>query len=223
TSESQSTAALLSANPVMLKDYNGNALLSDKKMSLFSWWFEKNCAFAGEQGIRTYSLTEESLAIAGIESYPLKQFLEREDQTAAKTAFFATAAERSRKSAEEKVQAGGTHFEAVLSTVLQDLTQMQDLAAKGITLCEKAIANRLKAPEVFSELSKIDHAIMQSETKEAAALVFPTERKLKELTKDLPDDKTLSSLFYSRIIYRELKKACADYVEFFSSFQRLPR
>lgn len=221
TSESQSTAALLSANPTILKDYNGNDILSDKKMSLFSWWFEKNCAAAGEQGIRTYSLTAESLAIAGIESYSLEQFLEREDQTAGKTAFFAAAAERSRKTAD--ATRDGSGFDAVLTGFLQDLEQMQVLATKGITLCEKAIANRLKAPEVFAELTRIDQAIMQSETKEAASLVFPTERKLKELTKDLPEDKTLASLFYSRIIYRELKKACSDYVEFFSSFSDLPR
>lgn len=255
TSESQSTAALLSANPIMLRDYNGNELLSDKKMSLFSWWFEKNCAVAGEQGVRTYSLTAESLAIAGIESYSLEQFLEREDQTTGKAAFFAAAQERSGKSTgsgsghssasngpgdkNSAIDSPGSNpgvnscspgstrytpgFDAVLTGFLQDLAQMQSLAAKGITLCEKAIANRLKAPEVFAELDKIDRAIMQSETKDAAALVFPTERKLKELTKDLPEDKTLSSLFYSRIIYRELKKACADYVEFFSSFQSLPR
>lgn len=220
TSESQSTAALLSANPVMLKDYRGKDILSDKKMSLFSWWFEKNCAAALEQGIRTYSLTDESLFIKGVDRYPLDKLLERQDKMAEKGSFFDLAGKAGQESRCQKDQ---SRFDAVLEGFMGDMEKMRDMATKGISLCDKAIANRLKAPEVFSELSRIDNAIMRSESKEAAALVFPTERKLKELTKELPDDKTLSSLCYSKIIYRELKKACSDYMEFFSSFPRLPR
>lgn len=220
TSESQSTAALLSANPVILKDYRGEDILSDKKMSLFSWWFEKNCALAEEQGVRTYSLTDESLAIKGIERFPLDDFLKREETLSEKAAFFASA---EKAGSEDRAGREQGQFDKVLAAFTGDMERMKDMASKGISLCEKAIANRLKAPEVFAGLSKIDNEILRSESKEAAALVFPTERKLKELTKDLPEDKTLSSLYYSRIIYRELKKACSDYMEFFSSFSALPR
>ena len=220
TSEGQSTAALLSANPVILKDYRGEDILSDKKMTLFSWWFEKNCAIAGEQGVRTYSLTDESLAIKGIERFSLNDFLKRQEAQAEKAAFFAAA---DKAGCEDRAGRDKGQFDKVLAAFTGDMERMKDMATKGISLCEKAIANRLKAPEVFAELSRIDNAILRSESKEAAALVFPTERKLKELTKDLPEDKTLSSLYYSRIIYRELKKACSDYMEFFSSFSALPR
>ncbi len=222
-SESQSTAALLSANPTVLKDYNGKELLSDKKMTLFSWWFEKKCAIAKDEGVKTYSLTAESLAIEGIESFPLEKFLDRQEKEAEKATFFAKAADCSFHEKEKRKDLGNENFEDVLSSFTNSLGQLQTMASKGISLCEKAIANRLKAIEVFEELSKIDTAIMKSESKEAASLVFPTERKLKELTKGLPQDKTLQALYYSRIIYRELKKACSDYLEFFSSFSRLPR
>ncbi|MCR5620733.1 MAG: DUF115 domain-containing protein [Treponema sp.] len=221
-SESQSTAALLSDAPIILKDYAGNELLSDKKMSLFSWWFEKNCTLAKEQGVKTYSLTAESLAIEGIESFPLDEFLKREEKRAEKEAFFAPAS-KAGPEGDSRENGPSPQFEDVLSSFIGDMERMKDMAAKGISLCDKAIVNRLKAPEVFAELSRLDSAILRSESKEAAALVFPTERKLKELTKGLPEDKTLHSLYYSRIIYRELKKACQDYTEFLSSFSTLPR
>ena len=67
TSETKNIETLFSATPFYAKDYNGNEILTDKKMQLFSWWFEKNCTNAVSQGVKTFSLTPESLAINGIE------------------------------------------------------------------------------------------------------------------------------------------------------------
>ncbi|MBR1911057.1 MAG: hypothetical protein IJ828_01745, partial [Treponema sp.] len=192
------------ACPSYALDYNGNRLLTDKRMSLFSWWFETNCQQAEQKGIKTYSLTKESLAIKNIQSADVSELLSLPDLTEQKKQFFHIA-----ESITEKKQE--THFEAVYNSFIANLETLDACAKKGLSLCNKAIKNRLKAQQVFQELSALDVKILNSEAKDAASLVFPTEHKIKELTKDLPQEPQLKSLYYSKIIYTELSKAIQEY------------
>lgn len=217
--ETKNTASLISASPLWTKDYDNNDLLSDKKMALFSWWFEKNCSAAAEQGVKTYSLTSESLAIKGIEKYSLEELLQRKDIRANKELFFKWAVSKVNDAKQRAKDAHAPDFEQTYRSFVENMDFLVSQAKRGISLCEKAAANRLNAPKVFAELAEIDNSIMKSEAKEAAELVFPTEQKLKELTKDLPEDQTLHSLFYSRIIYTELKKAAEEYLKNLSAVE----
>ena len=214
SSETQSTTALMSAYPTYAQDYNGKKLLTDKRMSLFSWWFENNCQIAEKEGTRTYSITKESLAIKNIYSADVKDLLALPDLSGVKKEFFAIAqnvAEQYRQSSLK------SDFNTVYSSFISNLEMLDAIAKKGLALCDKAIKNRLKAPEIFQELSLVDAKIMNSEAKDAASLVFPTERKIKELTKDLPQEPHLKSLYYSKIIYAELTKAIHEYLKTLST------
>lgn len=211
SSETQSTAALMSAYPSYSTDYNGNKILTDKRMSLFSWWFENNCLQAQREGVKTYSLTKESLAIKNIYPAEVQSILSLPDLSEDKEKFFILATENATTANDNKSENG---FEAIYSSFINHLEKLESLSKKGINLCDKAIKNRLKAPEVFAELAYIDKQIMNSDAKDAAALVFPTERKMKELTANLPSDPQLKSLYYSKIIYSELQKAIREYLKY---------
>ena len=210
--ETMSVSSLMGAYPSIAKDYEGNPLLTDKKMSLFSWWFETSCARAISAGTATYTLTPQSLAIKGISVRTVQELLSSPARIQDKQAFFSAAEERSKDRARKKEEAQCPRFAEVLDSFKQQLAKLDSLAKKGEALCQKALQDRTKAQALFAELSALDSAILHSDAKNAAALIFPTERRLKELTRNLPEDPQLRSLFSSKIIYQELHKAIREYL-----------
>ena len=204
TIDNASCAALFSTSPQTVKDYNGNSLLSDQRMTVFSWWFKQSCIESLKTNQKTYSLTHESCAIEGISPYKISDFLNRDDITAEKKAFMSIKSEDS---------VPYDSYIRVLTDFKEDLNQLLTLSKRGLNLCQKALEDRSKSPEVFKNLQSIDYQILNSRTKDAASLVFPTQRQLDELTKDLPEDKVLKNLFYSRIIYTQLSKAIKSYLK----------
>lgn len=220
TSETEGTASLLGAAPSIAKDYLGNPVLTDKRMSLFAWWFESNCATALQDGQKTFSLTAESLAIKNIALSSAQELLslcasKKEELSFAKQKFFEKAKENSIQIKNEEEKKGIPSFEAVLKEFEESLLTLQTLAKKGLTLCQTAIQNRTKVKEVNEKLKILDSRILTSKGKDAASLVFPTERQLAEKAKELPNDAVLQSVYYSRLIYTELQKAVRSYLDFF--------
>lgn len=213
TGETDGINALLGANPKIAEDFNGNKILTDSRMSMFSWWFEKSTATALEDGQKTYTLTPESLAIKGIETCDVKKLLEREDLTETKNLFFKKAEE---KSAEEKN--GGSDYNLVLESFLENLDELSSLAKKGLQLCKAGLENPVTAASVSAKLQEIDSKIISSKAKDAASLVFPTKRQLEKLTADLPKEGPLAPLYMSRLIYTELQKAVKEYQDAFTMF-----
>ena len=68
-------ASLYSANATPGKDYNGEAVLTDSRMKMFSWWFEARLASCPET--KTYTLCPQGLAVPGIQKAELSQLLAR--------------------------------------------------------------------------------------------------------------------------------------------------
>ena len=215
TSETKNIETLFSAAPFYAKNYNGNEILTDKKMQLFSWWFEKNCTTAAAQGIRTFSLTPESLAINGIEKFNVEDFLLKPAITAERKIFFEKAQENKKELSKQKE----ISFEQQKSQFCENLKLLESLAKKGINLCNKALRSSLAIPEVFNKLNEIDKKISSSSAKDAAALVFPTQRQLDSLSEKIPNnseaEKKLYSIRYSNLIYTELLKSINLYKKFF--------
>jgi len=215
TSETKNIETLFSAAPFYAKDYNGNEILTDKKMQLFSWWFEKNCTNAAAQGIKTFSLTLESLAINGIEKFSLEEFLLKPAIKDKRKIFFEKAQENKKKLSKPKE----ISFEQQKNQFGENLKLLESLAKKGINLCSKALCSPLSIPEVFAKLNEIDQKISSSSAKDAAALVFPTQRQLDSLSEKIPNnseaEKKLYSIRYSNLIYTELLKSINLYKKFF--------
>jgi len=222
TAETDGVASLLGAAPSMAKDYNGNPILTDKRMSLFAWWFESNCERALKDGQQTFTLTAQSLAIPNIAISSAKELLDRvsgkkEDFIRAKRQFFEQAEINSARIKNEEESKGCPSFENVLAEFRESLLNLLSLSKKGLNLCQTAIQNRTKAAEVNAKLSEIDSQILNSAGKDAAALVFPTERQLQAKAKELPEsamkDARLKPVYYSRLIYTELQKAVRSYLD----------
>ena len=222
TAESDGIASLLGASPSLSKDYRGNAILTDKRMSLFAWWFESNCSTALKDGQTTFTLTPQSLAIPNISiSSPQELLLEcnakKEELMEAKKKFFEQAQKNSIQIKAEEEKNALPSFENVLEEFKENLLNLLSLSKKGLALCQSAIQNRTKVREVNAKLSEIDSQILNSKGKDAAALVFPTERQLAAKAKELPDsamnDPMLKPIYYSRLIYSELQKAVKAYLD----------
>ena len=215
TSETRNIETLFSAAPFYAKDYNGNEILTDKKMQLFSWWFEKNCTNANTHGIKTFSLTSESLAINGIEKFGLKEFLLKPTINIERKIFFEKAQDNKEKLPKQK----NTSFAQQKNQFSENLKTLEALAKRGINLCNKAICSPISIPEVFNKLNEIDRRISSSSAKDAASLVFPTQRQLDFLSEKIPNnselEKKLYSIRYSNLIYSELLKSINLYKKFF--------
>lgn len=213
TAEQDNVKALLSASPASATDYTGSPILTDRRMALFSWWFETNCAAARQNGQETFSLTAESLAITGIKVEPPESLCMEPERIAERKHFFAEAEKRSSDMRASKKADGAPSFLEIKEQFVQSLQSLSHTAKRGISLCTAALSNRSKAPAIISQLSELDRSILNSSGKDAAALVFPTERQLEALSKDLPSDPHIHSLMYSRLIYQELQKAANAYLE----------
>lgn len=219
SSETKNISTLFSACPSVSKDYDGNPIITDKRMSMFSWWFENQCKRANEKGISTYSLTHESLAINGISKFSLEDFLRLSEQKNAREEFFQGAVQaisgKTKKTKEE--------FDAIKKKFADNLLELENLAKKGIDVSTKAMGDRTKIQSALEKLGSIDGQILNSSAKEAASLVFPTKRQLDAMASEIPDnteiDKQLYSIRYSKLIYTQLLEAIKKYKKFFLSFQ----
>lgn len=214
TPELDNIRSLISANPVIKKDYNGNPILTDTRMSLFSWWFETNTKNALAENVKTYSLTPESLFIDGITPYLIEDMLCKPTILKEKEDFFYKSKIKGDEIRNHLISQKVPSFNEVKNNFINQLDDLITLSKKGINLCEKAIQNRTKIIEITTELSKIDSKILNSDAKEAASLVFPTQKQLDNLSKDLPNDQTLKPMYFSRLIYNQILKSAKEYLRY---------
>lgn len=216
TSETANSAALFSANPTTEKDYNGNSIITDKRMRLFSWWFETQCTQSRSYGTETYTLTPESMAIKGIEVFSLSRFMDFPVIENKKEEFFFNA-ERNKKALPDR-----SLFDSSKEKFSKDLEALENLAKKGIDVASKAIKDRTKIKQALNILSEIDSSILNSDAKNSASLVFPTKRQLDNLAKDIlcgnELEKEMYPINYSRLIYTQILSSVKLFKRFFSSF-----
>lgn len=234
SAEKMNAQSLITSSPEWKFDYNDKPLLTDKKMSLFAWWFEDATKEALKQGIKTFSLTSESLAISGIEKFDLADFLLKPNILKQKQIFFEQSENlnaninKDCKLKQEDCNLNGENsnisenlakkisenykknFDQVYNDFLKNLLFLKTQAQNALDLCKKIIKN----PETFlsnnQELSKIDKEILNSQAKDVASLVFPNQKKLQELSASLPnlsENSFLKSIYYSKIVYSELLKS----------------
>jgi hypothetical protein len=80
--QTENAAALFSARMFRVKDYAGNELLSDERMTLYAWWFENE--FAKDKERSPVSITEHSRALRGASFAPVDGLLSLPDISALK-------------------------------------------------------------------------------------------------------------------------------------------
>jgi hypothetical protein len=241
--EEQGSGLLFGANMSLEEDYSGNKILTDSKMKMFAWWFESKQEEFKDK-IQSYSLSEKSLKIPGFKVAELRELLNRAERLSEKEKFLQNGSFSSKNSdggvagglspaeggvsatAEAKLpecDAGGRHspsndsisFDSALENLKSGLEELYDTARKGLRLADDGIKSS-NPHKSIAELEKIDSQILHSEYKEIASLVFPAEKRLTELFKNLPPlrDEVKNSLQKSKVIYKELMSSITQYQKY---------
>ncbi|MGL4986376.1 MAG: motility associated factor glycosyltransferase family protein [Treponemataceae bacterium] len=199
--EINSVQSLYGASAFLSTDYEGNAILTDSRMSLYAWWFESRAAAYPD--ITVSSISTKSLKINGIQTTSIKNLLNRPNQEQKIKDFIDT---KNNISFEKKKD-----FLNAINEAKTALQEINFIAQKGIMLAnefiqlekrtkDKKINNRQN--EIIEALKKIDTSILNSNGKELASLVFPNEKQLAKLT-----NQAQTTIEKSLIIYTELEKS----------------
>ena len=212
--ETSISGALFGAYPEIRKDYRGNDLRTDKRMSLYAWWFESKCAEYPET--KTISLTPGSLAIPGIHSEDPERLIsspERENQVIER--FERAIRDNSRESPEER-RKRLSHAVAELKKTLGSLLSTAEAALEACNAecsCEADYAATIRI------LTNFDKLIRRNEAAELTALLFPTKDDLEkelaalpEIPENTPFRPYLVNIATSRQIYSDLKESTSRWL-----------
>ena len=95
------------------------------------------------------------------------------------------------------------------------LVKIDSQAKKGIALCNDILCGDRRAQQRIGDLDKIDQQILQSDAKNVAALVFPSQRQLEKLflAANIPQNPVQANAAKSKIIYTELTKSIEDFLK----------
>ena len=204
--EAQTARILFSAKNQEGLDFEGNKIITDERMKLFAWWFEKHVA--EDAKTKTFTFSKKGLAISGVEYFSIEDFLKKPKTTEQKKAFFDRADRNSVPCDKEK-------FDAVMAELKDGLLKIGSLAKKGIALCNDILCGDRRAQQRIGELDQIDNEILQSDAKNVAALIFPSQRQLDRLffSAKLPQNPVQANAAKSKIIYAELTKSIEDFLK----------
>ncbi|MBQ7538566.1 MAG: motility associated factor glycosyltransferase family protein [Treponema sp.] len=191
---------------------NRAEMLSEKEKFLHKGTFVPKSTEGGTGGSPVEGAAENASAVGarGIGS----------DGEASKTCekgFFATLARVSAKAVPEPPSPSNDSisFDTALENLKSGLAELYATARKGLRLAEEGIKSS-NPQKAIAELEKIDSQILHSEYKEIASLVFPAEKRLTELFKNLPPlrDEVKNSLQKSKVIYKELMSSITQYQKY---------
>lgn len=216
--ETGGTAALFGANMRHALTYAGGDILTDDRMQLFAWWFEskqQEYGNAAKGNIQTYALSPHSLCIPGLRVASVDDLLAEPERPQARASFFAAEPVEDEAVLHEREE----QFARARTELISGMESLYQLARKGISICEEALDGSCRAKKgihyYMQALESIDAQILQSEQKDIASLVFPTERQLEQLyaKETFLSDTTLASFQRSKLIYRELQKSLSAYMQ----------
>ncbi|MBO7123943.1 MAG: motility associated factor glycosyltransferase family protein [Treponema sp.] len=204
--ELQTARILFSAKNQEGLDFEGNKIITDERMKLFAWWFQKHVA--EDSKTKTFAFSKKGLAISGVEYFSIEDFLKKPKTTEQKKAFFDRADRNSVPCDKEKL-------DAAIAELKSGLLKINSLSQKGIALCNDILCGDRRAQQRIGELDKIDQEIMQSDAKNVAALVFPSQRQLERLFEaaNFPQNPVQANAAKSKIIYTELTKSIEDFLK----------
>ncbi|MBP5284399.1 MAG: motility associated factor glycosyltransferase family protein [Treponema sp.] len=207
TAEKAGIASLFAAGVKKDRDYSGNEILTDEKMKMFAWWFESKCV--EYSSIKTFTLSPRSLKIPGFETALINTLLERPDAEEKRSQFFAC-------EKDSQFRNNPAEFAAVKESLREGLEDLYKTARNGVHSAEKGLVSTgSQTGRYLNELDETDRKILASELKDAASLVFPTERRLNEIFDQtvFPEDKAKAVFLREKIIYTQLMQAIKSYLQ----------
>lgn len=213
--ETAISGALFGAYPEIRKDYQGNELRTDKRMSMYAWWFESKCAEYPET--ETVSLTSGSLAIPGISTEAPESLIsspERENQV---TECIENAI---RSNSQESLEKRRKRLSEALHELRETLASLLSIAEAALSACNAECHSEADYIATLHILENFDSLIRRNEAAELTALLFPTKDDLEKMTAELPPVPEgvpfrpyLVNIASSRLVYSELKKSISAWLE----------
>ena len=218
-SQQSQVTALFSADISVKKSYVGEPVITDQRMELYAWWFESKVAAHPE--VQTFSLSPHSLAIPGIQVFPVEALLQETPRVQERQEFFAHQ-EKARSKFKENQQDLASRFRQLRSELQEGLFQLYKAARKAVALCQEALGMQegesfeAAYNRIISQLAAIDQTLRSSPYHESAALAFPSQQQLEKLYQqaELSANPRRASLEKSRILYQKIMEALAEYNKF---------
>lgn len=218
-SQQSQVSALFSADISVKKSYIGEPVITDQRMELYAWWFESKVAAHPE--VQTFSLSPHSLAIPGIQVFPVEAFLQEPPRVQERQEFFAHQ-EKARVKFKEQQQELASRFRHLRSELQEGLLQLYKAAGKAVDLCQEALVLQdgddfdVAYNKITSQLTAIDLVLRNSPCYESAVLAFPSQQQMEKLYQQahLSSNPHRASLEKSRILYQKIMDALAGYNKF---------
>jgi len=172
--------ALRDGYPFKAPSAAGGQVLTDRRLSLYAAWFENRFRQHGET--RNYGVFQEGLAIAGIQPASAETLLslpERRNEIDKKLQAVFSQIDGDFNNPEEKQKRAGRYAKAV-SALIGGLEEVRNAAQKGAEITMNALKSKQdsgKQNKILKELDEIMRRITDSEVKEVAGFLFPSENK----------------------------------------------
>jgi hypothetical protein len=201
--ETFSVRTLREGQPFRAPSAAGGEVLTDKRLSLYSSWFENQ--FRLYPAIQNHSLSPDGLTIPGFPVSPVEELLAlppRRREIAGLLAQVYSRIDKEFNSPPER-EARSIRYTSACSGLLRGLETLRTLAAESADMASKAALPR---DRLLKRLGDVNRLILESEVKDVAGFLFPP---LAELEADL---KTPESAPYGRYLelsaklYRSLAK-----------------
>lgn len=218
-SQQSQVSALFSADISVKKSYIGEPVITDQRMELYAWWFESKVAAHPE--VQTFSLSPHSLAIPGIQVFPVEAFLQEPPRVQERQEFFAHQ-EKARVKFKEQQQELASRFRHLRSELQEGLLQLYKAAGKAVGLCQEALVLLdgddfdVAYNKITSQLTAIDLVLRNSPCYESAVLAFPSQQQMEKFYQQahLSSNLQRASLEKSRMLYQKIMEALAAYNKF---------
>ncbi|MBL8968313.1 MAG: DUF115 domain-containing protein [Spirochaetaceae bacterium] len=212
-SESAQAAALLSAEPRGAPDNSGGLVRTDKRMTLYAWWFESRLARPASPATRT--LSARGLAIPGMPLTDLEAILALPPRRAELDARLAAAAELAAGYARESGAAA--RAEAGRAALLADLGRIEATAfgaealarEAGAALAAGAHAGDAVVARALDRLAAADAELLGNESRDVAGFLLPP---MDELLGRRPRD-LRESLAQSEALYHSVADSARYHLE----------
>ena len=211
SSENSHVSALYGANTYYAKDYQGNSLLTDNRMSMYAWWFESKVAEFSSLDVAT--ITPEGLNIPGIRQSSVEDVLALPEETVKITNFIENP-DKSDFVPQFDREALNQKLMFAVHELKKYLSETRELVEKGLALTKKTGLSKQDYPEIFYQLQQIDRKLVNTEASELISLLFPTEDDLEQCIKTLPEIDKQDVLYLekenlrrSMVIYTKLLEA----------------
>ena len=212
--ETWNIRALRDGQPFQAKRQGGGNVLTDKRLSLYASWFESR--FELHKNVRNFSLSEEGLAIKGLETAPLDELLslrERRDEINAIFDKVFKETEKAYNSPEESLDRE-KKYEKAKTNLFDGIKKINSFSLGAAEAAEKAITrnkhNRLDEREKEKALKTLDRAndhIKDSSVKDIVGFLFPETDGWEAEISANEKDPLIQHLIFSARFYRALSEA----------------